>query len=255
MRLLQRGCVPLRLFCFVVFLAEADELHIPQYRIVHQGVSGTGPGCFEDHRYPFAGAANPRVRLGVVPARGGDAGAAGATAPVWMDLGPDPVWRLASPRPAALACGAACGQAAAARCCLCLLPASRRVLPRASPLLPTVCAPARVDCPSCVVCAMCLALTCVFGFECAVCALFTHARKRWGCVPRWFCACGRQEVYLARVAWLAPGVVAAQLQSREQTVLELCAFDVATGVRALLLREEAASWINLNDMFTLLPTP
>lgn len=60
---------------------EADETHIPIYRIVHQGKDATGEGAQEDHRYPFAGAPNARVRLGVVPAAGGE--------PVWMDLGAD----------------------------------------------------------------------------------------------------------------------------------------------------------------------
>jgi dipeptidyl-peptidase 4 len=63
------------------FLAfeEADETHIPVYRIVHQGKDAVGDAAREDHRYPFAGAANAKVRLGVVPREGG--------APVWMDLG------------------------------------------------------------------------------------------------------------------------------------------------------------------------
>ena len=60
---------------------EADETHIPIYRIVHQGKDATGDRAQEDHRYPFAGAPNARVRLGVVPAAGGE--------PVWMDLGAD----------------------------------------------------------------------------------------------------------------------------------------------------------------------
>src|SRR5690606_30063836 len=38
-----------------------------------------GDGAQADHRYPFAGADNARVRLGVVPAAGGQV--------VWMDLG------------------------------------------------------------------------------------------------------------------------------------------------------------------------
>jgi dipeptidyl-peptidase-4 len=59
----------------------ADESHIPVYRIVHQGQEAVGEGAQEDHRYPFAGQANARVRLGVVPAQGGE--------PVWMDLGDD----------------------------------------------------------------------------------------------------------------------------------------------------------------------
>lgn len=60
---------------------EVDELHIPIYRIVHQGKDTTGESSQEDHRYPFAGQPNARVRLGVVSVDGGE--------PIWMDLGPD----------------------------------------------------------------------------------------------------------------------------------------------------------------------
>ncbi len=61
--------------------AEVDESAIPLYRIVHQGKDEVGEAAQEEHRYPFAGQANARVRLGVVALEGGD--------PVWMDLGPD----------------------------------------------------------------------------------------------------------------------------------------------------------------------
>jgi dipeptidyl-peptidase-4 len=57
---------------------EVDETHIPVYRIVHQGSDGVGKGHEEDHHYPFAGADNAKVRLGVVSAKGG--------ATKWMDL-------------------------------------------------------------------------------------------------------------------------------------------------------------------------
>ena len=60
---------------------EVDETHIPIYRIVHQGKDSVGEGAQEDHRYPFAGQPNAKVRLGVVGRKGGD--------PVWMDLGAD----------------------------------------------------------------------------------------------------------------------------------------------------------------------
>ena len=65
-----------------VAFEEADETHIPVYRIMHQGKDETGPSAQEDHGYPFAGMENARVRLGVVPIEGGD--------PVWMNLGDDP---------------------------------------------------------------------------------------------------------------------------------------------------------------------
>ena len=55
---------------------EVDARHVPDYPIVHQGGDALDT---EHHRYPFAGAANARVRLGVVAADGGE--------PVWMDLG------------------------------------------------------------------------------------------------------------------------------------------------------------------------
>src|SRR5262249_24117961 len=60
---------------------EVDETHIPIYRIVHQGKDATGEGAQRDHPYPFAGAPNAKVRLGVIPATGGQ--------PIWMDLGAD----------------------------------------------------------------------------------------------------------------------------------------------------------------------
>ncbi len=58
---------------------EVDETHLPIYRIVHQGKDKTGEGAQEDHAYPFAGEANAKVRLGVVPRGGGKT--------VWMDFG------------------------------------------------------------------------------------------------------------------------------------------------------------------------
>ena len=60
---------------------EVDETHIPEYRIVHQGRDAVGEGAEENHRYPFAGAPNARVRLGVVGRSGGEVR--------WMDLGDD----------------------------------------------------------------------------------------------------------------------------------------------------------------------
>jgi dipeptidyl-peptidase 4 len=58
---------------------QVDETHIPVYRILHQGKGITGEGAQEDHRYPFAGRANARLRLGVVSRKGGEV--------VWLDLG------------------------------------------------------------------------------------------------------------------------------------------------------------------------
>jgi dipeptidyl-peptidase 4 len=57
---------------------EVDETHIPVYRIVHQGKDVVGMQAQEDHRYPFAGQPNARVRLGVLPVEGGE--------PTWMQM-------------------------------------------------------------------------------------------------------------------------------------------------------------------------
>lgn len=67
---------------------EVDETHIPRYRIMHAGKDGVGDDAQEDHAYPFAGAANAKVRLGVVAA-------AGSERVTWMDLGDDPEQYLA----------------------------------------------------------------------------------------------------------------------------------------------------------------
>jgi dipeptidyl-peptidase-4 len=57
---------------------EVDETHIPVFRIAHEARDAPS---FEDHRYPFAGAANAKVRLGVIARGGGET--------TWMDLAMD----------------------------------------------------------------------------------------------------------------------------------------------------------------------
>ncbi|HZM71716.1 MAG TPA: S9 family peptidase [Candidatus Cryosericum sp.] len=54
---------------------EVDETGIPLYAIPHQGKDQPE---VENHRYPFAGGPNARVRLGIVPAQGGETR--------WLDL-------------------------------------------------------------------------------------------------------------------------------------------------------------------------
>lgn len=62
------------------FLAftEVDASAVPPYRIMHQGKANLGGDSQEDHAYPFAGHANVNVRLGIVPAAGGET--------IWADL-------------------------------------------------------------------------------------------------------------------------------------------------------------------------
>lgn len=54
---------------------EVDETEIPIWRIPHEAAATP---TWEDHRYPFAGAANAKVKLGVIARNGG--------ATTWMDL-------------------------------------------------------------------------------------------------------------------------------------------------------------------------
>jgi len=65
---------------------EVDESHIPEFRIMHSGSEAVGEGAQEDHRYPFAGRPNPKVRLFVAPAPGSADAAAGAPTPTQFDL-------------------------------------------------------------------------------------------------------------------------------------------------------------------------
>ncbi|CAN8252168.1 unnamed protein product [Cochlearia groenlandica] len=59
---------------------EVDSSEIPLFRIMHQGKSNVGLDAQEDHAYPFPGALNSTVRLGVVSS----SGSGGNT--TWMNL-------------------------------------------------------------------------------------------------------------------------------------------------------------------------
>ncbi|KAG7551731.1 Peptidase S9 prolyl oligopeptidase catalytic domain [Arabidopsis thaliana x Arabidopsis arenosa] len=58
---------------------EVDSSQIPLFRIMHQGKRSVGSEAQEDHAYPFPGALNSTLRLGVVSSAGG-----GKT--TWMNL-------------------------------------------------------------------------------------------------------------------------------------------------------------------------
>ncbi|XP_054791428.1 uncharacterized protein LOC129297086 [Prosopis cineraria] len=61
-----------------IAFTEVDSSEIPLFRIMHQGKSSVGSEAQEDHPYPFAGASNVKVRLGVVSVAGGST--------TWMNL-------------------------------------------------------------------------------------------------------------------------------------------------------------------------
>ena len=59
--------------------------------------------------------------------------------------------------------------------------------------------------------------------------------------------------YLARVAWLPERNLTAQLEDRNQSRLNLVAFDLEAGTSRILLTEASPLWINLHNMFFPLP--
>ncbi|MCH2318789.1 MAG: DPP IV N-terminal domain-containing protein [SAR202 cluster bacterium] len=55
--------------------------------------------------------------------------------------------------------------------------------------------------------------------------------------------------YIARVNWATGHFLYVQCQNREQTELDLLCFDIPSGRRRMILKEESDVWINLHDMF------
>ncbi len=56
------------------------------------------------------------------------------------------------------------------------------------------------------------------------------------------------DYYLGRVGWWSDGSIMAQVENREQTILQLLRLDVITGKRSILIEEKSSIWINLHDM-------
>lgn len=67
--------------------------------------------------------------------------------------------------------------------------------------------------------------------------------------PVWMDLGTDPDIYLACVDWLPDNRLAAQIQNRSQTQLDIFVFDIKTGQRILLLSEENSTWVNLHDMF------
>ncbi|HEY8291806.1 MAG TPA: DPP IV N-terminal domain-containing protein, partial [Thermomicrobiales bacterium] len=69
-----------------------------------------------------------------------------------------------------------------------------------------------------------------------------------GGTPVWMDLGPEQDQYLARVTWFPDGTLTAQIENREQTVLDLVRFDLETGAQTRLLRETSDLWINLHSL-------
>ncbi len=65
---------------------------------------------------------------------------------------------------------------------------------------------------------------------------------------------GGGDQYLARVRWLRGGRLLAEIESRDQTRIEVVSFDPATGEPTHLHTEESLPYVNLHDDFRELPS-
>lgn len=135
---------------------EVYENHIPEYTIHHQGKPE--PTTSEMHRYPFAGASNPLVKLAVVALPKNDDRTSSPPASVWMDV-------------------------------------------------------IGIDNP--------------------------HVDPN--------------DYYIARVGWWPDGSVMAQIQNREQNILQLIKLNPLTGERTVMIEEVTDVWTNLHDMLYTFP--
>ena len=63
-----------------------------------------------------------------------------------------------------------------------------------------------------------------------------------------------EDYYLGRVGWWSDGSVMAQVQNRDQGILQLLRLDPLTGEKTILIEEKSNVWINLHDMLYDLPS-
>jgi dipeptidyl-peptidase-4 len=69
---------------------------------------------------------------------------------------------------------------------------------------------------------------------------------------RWLDLGPDDDIYLARVTWRPDGTLTAQIESRDQRVFRLVAFD-ETGAATTIIEERGEPWINLADDLRFLP--
>ena len=85
-----------------------------------------------------------------------------------------------------------------------------------------------------------------------------NVRFQLGVVParggavRWLPLPSEREVYLARVHWTPDNFVIVQLQSRDQTQIDVVRIDPSSGDTKTLWSDEAHPWFNLHDDFTVI---
>ena len=61
------------------------------------------------------------------------------------------------------------------------------------------------------------------------------------------------DYYVGRVGWWPDGSVMAQIQNRDQTLLQLLRLDPKTGERTVLVEEKSDKWTNLHDLLCTFP--
>ncbi|CAM9904025.1 unnamed protein product, partial [Ascophyllum nodosum] len=216
-----------------IAFTEVDERHIPSFRIMHQGKESVGEGAQEDHHYPFAGKANPKVRLAVieVDVDGIEAGRVTTNPdtyrPMWMDIG--------GPNPPPNTVAANGGKSSAS---------SSSSSSQKPSFRPQDHHRASSD-----------AAGVGQGAGSSVKVGGGSAQGSGGDAEGVSSGSFGQEIYLARVNWLQDGSLCAQVQNRPQTELRLLRLDPRTGTSTTLVVERSNVWINLHHLLRSLPGP
>jgi dipeptidyl-peptidase-4 len=74
-----------------------------------------------------------------------------------------------------------------------------------------------------------------------------RCRSATGGDPCWLPLSDEEDIYLARVNWTPDNLLLVQVQSRDQTRLDLGRIDPTTGESRVLWRDEVHPWVNLHD--------
>lgn len=63
-----------------------------------------------------------------------------------------------------------------------------------------------------------------------------------------------EDIYLTRVNWFTNSILTAQVENREQSLLQLLKFNISSGTSSVLLEERSEIWINLHNLLKVLPS-
>lgn len=214
-----------------VVFARVDESRVPPYRITHhEHETASADSCvYEDHRYPFAGKANPSVRLGYVRVDGpsllrqqgrgggttGNSSSSNHKGAAASAANGGTTYSIASPPSSAGSRLSAAGSSS-------------------STYLGNTAASSTGS-----------------GGQRDSQAI---ARHNWE-DAKWFDPPREAAEYLARLDFLPDGSACAQWQNRTQNCLVLARMDLKRGTARTLLVERSDVWINLHHLLHVLERP